>query len=119
MNSKENHKSKESFENMDLTTALSNLNNNMNQGFTGMKKEIAGMKDEIKKEITGMKDEIKKEITGMKDEIIDMKNKINNNLEIISKSIDNLTKSIYSQNYGLFVLIFAICFYSLFLKKNK
>ena len=108
MNSKENHKSKESFENMDLTTALSNLNNNMNQGFTGMKKEIAGMKDEIKKEITGMKDEI-----------IDMKNKINNNLEIISKSIDNLTKSIYSQNYGLFVLIFAICFYSLFLKKNK
>ena len=87
INNNGNDKNKESFENIDLTTVLSNLNINVNQGFgeikkeiTGMKKEITGMKKEIKEGITGMKNEVKEGITGVKNEvkegITEMKNEI-------------------------------------------
>ena len=80
INNNGNDKNKESFENIDLTTVLSNLNINVNQGFGEIKKEITGMKKEIKEGITGMKNEVKEGITGVKNEvkegITEMKNEI-------------------------------------------
>ena len=66
INIEENNKNKESFENVDLTTVLSNLSNGMNQGFADVKNEITGMKNEIKDEISSMKNEINDEISSMK-----------------------------------------------------
>ena len=66
INIEENNKNKESFENVDLTTALSNLSNGMNQGFADVKNEITEMKNEIKDEISSMKNEINDEISSMK-----------------------------------------------------
>ena len=84
-----------------MTKALSNLNNNNNQGFAGMKKEIIGMKDEVKKEI------------------IDMKNEINNSFEIISTSIDNLAKNLNKPYYDCLFLFLIYVFIFYFLKKNN
>ena len=130
INNNGNDKNKESFENIDLTTVLSNLNINVNQGFgeikkeiTGMKKEITGMKKEIKEGITGMKNEVKEGITGVKNEvkegITEMKNEISKSLDKVSTSIDNLGKSLYMLYYALLILIFAIGFSNLLLKKNN
>ena len=88
INTEENNKKKESFENVDLTTALSNLSNGMNQGFADVKNEITGMKNEIKDEISSMKNEIKDEISSMKKEM-------SNGFKSISTSIDKLADNNY------------------------
>ena len=123
INNNGNDKNKESFKNIDLTTVLSNLNINVNQGFGEIKKEITGMKKEIKEGITGMKNEVKEGITGVKNEvkegITEMKNEISKSLDKVSTSIDNLGKSLYMPYYALLILIFAIGFSNLLLKKNN
>ena len=108
---KESCKSKESLENLDLTTALSNLKNEMNQGFAGIKKEITGMKEDLKKGITEMKNgitEMKNGITEMKNEIIGLKKEISKGFEKIAISIN-----IY---HSLFIIIIA---FIIFLLINK
>ena len=125
INIEENNKNKESFENVDLTTALSNLSNGMNQGFADVKNEITGMKNEIKDEISSMKNEIKDEISSMKKEM-------SNGFKLISTSIDKLADNISKQSnnpnkdsrffndyYVLFALIIAICLYFYFNKNNN
>ena len=87
INTEENNKKKESFV-VDLTTALSNLSNGMNQGFADVKNEITGMKNEIKDEISSMKNEIKDEISSMKKEM-------SNGFKSISTSIDKLADNNY------------------------
>ena len=134
INNNGNDKNKESFENIDLTTVLSNLNINVNQGFGEMKKEITGMKNEVKEGITAMKNEVKEGITEMKNEVKEgitemknevkegitgMKNEISKSLDKVSKSIDNLGNSLYMTYYALLILIFAIGFSNLLLKKNN
>ena len=114
INIEENNKNKESFENVDLTTALSNLSNGMNQGFADVKNEITGMKNEIKDEISSMKKEM------------------SNGFKLISTSIDKLADNISKQSnnpnkdsrffnnyYVLFALIIAICLYFYFNKNNN
>ena len=112
INTEENNKNKESFENMDLTTALSNLNNGMNQGFANIKNEIIGMKNEIKDEISEMK-------TGMINGLNSISKNIDKLADNISKQSNNSNKDsrFFNNYYVLFALIIVIYFY--FNKNNN
>lgn len=86
-------KDNDNSENMDLSTILSNLQNKMDDGFSGMKDEIVSMKDEIVS--------VKKE------------NKIG--FERISKSMDRLSANLMY----FFLLVLAILIYDIYFSKKK